>query len=148
MRYSIILLAGFLACSTPITQTETHVIPPVVLEEDRDGGTFSIVRNAECDTAAILAGFFPLQLQGQGYGLSYGVEVGVSIDTVFVDRVQVKWRVEVKRDSIVITDIDTVRITQVQEYSFWDKTELILSTIGIFVIILIIAAFLWKLKLI
>jgi len=149
LRYRALLaVALFLfgcGSSEEITQTETHTIPAVTLRDSSEGNGYIFYGGSPCDTAWILHKYCRGFAQGEGYGLRYGVDFETRVDTIvqrdtlYVVRTVPVIRTEVTRDTLVVTDIDTVRVVQVEEYGFWDKAQLVLTTLGTIVLLAFLA---------
>ena len=153
-----VLLATFIGCTAEESiRDEIHTIPPVTIDTTQDGGGYLFYGSSPCDTAKILHMYCRGEAHGEAYGIRYGmgfetrVDTVIQQDTLLIVRTVPEIRTNIVRDTIRIFDKDTVQVTVVEEYSFWDKLELSAAVIGGFVVLLLIAGlalyFAGKLKL-
>ena len=155
MRYAILAVSFLLACSTEqITQTETHIIPPLTIDTTQSISGYTFYGTSPCDTANILHKYCKGYVEGNSYGISWGVNYATEVDTVIkrdtllIVRTVPVIKTNIVRDTIRFTDIDTVRVITVEEYGFWKKVGLVLSSLGAFMILLALGFMVWKFKLI
>ena len=144
MRYAIgVVLLFVIGCgsSEQITQTETHTILPARIDTIQDAGGYVFYGPTECDTAAILLLYCKGYVGGESGGITYGVGFETRIDTVvqkdtlYVVRAVPVITTNIVRDTIRISDIDTVQVVTVQEFGFWDKLGFALQVIAVIVIL-------------